>query len=816
MKIIKLEINNIGGIRFSCELEPNGDNFLIYGSNGSGKSSIVNAIDFLLTGKISRMVGEGTDGIDYKKHGHHIDAKPEESYVKALIKLPKIEETIEIKRSFKKPDELIFEDIYEDAIKPVIELASRSQHILTKREILKFVTASTKTRGDKIQELLKLEEITKLDKSLKSINNDLNRDFKSSKGNMERCKNTVSITIDEEKPNVDNVLKFINDQRSILGGSGIDELDSSVLKQGISPPTSSHEDIVNIDLLNQDIEKIRKIISKRDLKDKDYELRRIIDKISANKLLEESIARSKLTNIGLDLLDDSGNCPLCNAHWSPSKLKEYLEDQLKIYEEGSKDLDRMNTISEGIIKIINPLNSVIDNILGVIDKLNVEDDFSAFREWKDNLLALIEILKDLDKYPDPHFTSEKVEILCAPKDLDNLLERLSDIAKEKSPETTPEQTSWDLLTRLEENLKALEDAEKELKSAEYAHDRAEKLYKTFSKERENVLNELYNKIKDRFVELYRTIHHVDENDFNAILETKRSGVDLQVDFHGKSMNPPHALHSEGHQDSMGFCLYLALSEEVTHGYINLTVLDDVMTSVDADHRREISRVLANQFKDSQILITTHDQVWAEQLQKNGVVKRKNMYKLSNWTLKEGPQFKQSEDPWKQIRGNIDSEDIPAAAAKLRRTSEEYFSNVCESLQVETKHKENSGYDLGELLPPAISKYNELLIKAKKAAQSWGRKEEVKKLSRIHNESKEIIKESEVEKWTINANVHYNSWADFTPNEFRPVVDTFERLFKIFKCPECGNLLHLSMNGYSPEAVRCYCGHINWNLKGKKP
>ena len=68
MKIIKLEINNIGGIRFSCELEPNGDNFLIYGSNGSGKSSIVNAIDFLLTGKISRMVGEGTDGIDYKKH----------------------------------------------------------------------------------------------------------------------------------------------------------------------------------------------------------------------------------------------------------------------------------------------------------------------------------------------------------------------------------------------------------------------------------------------------------------------------------------------------------------------------------------------------------------------------------------------------------------------------------------------------------------------------------------------------------------------------------------------------------------------------
>ncbi|MCE7699839.1 MAG: chromosome segregation protein SMC, partial [Methanobacterium paludis] len=566
---------------------------------------------------------------------------------------------------------------------------------------------------------------------------------------------------------------------------------------------------------NQDIEKIKEFTSKTNLKSKDEELRRIINKISSDHLLKESVARLKLTHSGLELLDSSGECPLCSHLWtSPSKLKKHLENQLEVYEEGSKDLDRMNKISQEIIGTVNILNSSISEVIKAVEKLRIEDDFPEFKEWNINLMGLIEILEDLDKYSDPSFTSKKIETLCAPDDMNNLLERLSAIAKENSPETTPEQTSWDLLTRLEENLKSMENAEKDLKAANYVYTRAKVLYETFSEEREKVLDQLFEKIKDRFVELYRMIHHVDESDFDASLTTQRSGVAFNVDFYGKGMNPPHALHSEGHQDSMGICLYLALSEQITQGYINLTVLDDVMTAVDTDHRREISRVLANQFNDRQIFITTHDHVWAEQLQKHGVVKRKNMYKLSNWTLDAGPQLKQPGDAWKRIRNYIDSDDISAAAAKLRRTSEEYFSNVCESLQVETKHKESRGYELGELLSPTIAKYKKLLNDAKASANSWNRQDEVTKLSEILEKSSEIIRESQVEEWTINANVHYNNWANFTPNDFKPVVDAFEKLFNIFKCPECGCILHLTMNGYLAEAVRCDCGSIDWNLKEK--
>ena len=54
MKLIELEIQNIRGIK-QLKLKQNGNNFLIYGPNGSGKSAVVDAIDFLLTGQISRL-----------------------------------------------------------------------------------------------------------------------------------------------------------------------------------------------------------------------------------------------------------------------------------------------------------------------------------------------------------------------------------------------------------------------------------------------------------------------------------------------------------------------------------------------------------------------------------------------------------------------------------------------------------------------------------------------------------------------------------------------------------------------------------------
>lgn len=805
-------INSFGGIRYQLELEPNGNNFLVYGHNGSGKSTIVNAIDFLLSGKISRMSGEGTDGINFKKHGPHMDASPEESNVTALIELQGISDPIEIKRSFENPDELIIDEAYIDEIKPIVKLASRSQHILTKKEILKFVTSTTKNRGLKIIELLKLEEIEDQRKILNDVNNSLKRKFETASSNVKRCMTTLGTVANIDEPSSEDILSFVNSQRSVLGGEPLSELDSSLLKEGISPPAGMVKGETNVKLLEQHMQKMMDIISQDYLKVKNDELTPLISKICSNPKFTLIATQLQLTRTGLELLDESGQCPLCNVTWEPIELKDHLEKKLEFYKEVNDDLKAIEKISEEMVSLVTSLKSLLKEVINSVDEWELEEDYPEFKEWDEKLTSFDSILKNITNNPAHYLDLNQIDNSFAPKSIKDQVSKLLSFAKENSPEPAPEQISWDILTSLERDLKSLEEAQEILKTADYASKRSDNLYKTFFAAREKILNELYDEIKERFVEIYRELHATDEADFDAELSSKRTGVNLLVDFYGRGMHPPHAVHSEGHQDSMGICLYLALSEKITHGHIDLIILDDVMATVDAPHRREISHLLANSFKNRQFMITTHDQIWAEQLNKQGVVTRRNMYKLSNWTITEGPRLNRLTDSWEQIRNLLSDDEIPAAAAKLRRFSEQYFSGVCELLQVKTKHKEDKGHDLGELLPDAISQYKNLLKKAKKSAEQWGNKEAHEELIGISKYSKEIIEQSKVEQWAMNTNVHYNNWANFTREDFEPVVNSFEGLFSLFRCDNCGELIHLSMDGYTPEALRCNCGKINWNLR----
>ena len=98
MKILELKIKNVRGIK-SLQLKPNGKNFVVWGPNGSGKSAVVDAIDFLLTGRISRLMGKGTGKISLRRHGPHIDCAPEDASVRGIFELSGIEKPVEITRS---------------------------------------------------------------------------------------------------------------------------------------------------------------------------------------------------------------------------------------------------------------------------------------------------------------------------------------------------------------------------------------------------------------------------------------------------------------------------------------------------------------------------------------------------------------------------------------------------------------------------------------------------------------------------------------------------------------------------------------------
>ena len=813
MKLLELEIHNFRGIR-DLTIAPRGENFLIYGPNGSGKSAVVDALDFLLTGQISRMKGKGTKDITLKKHGPHVDYSVKDAWIKANVKIHGLEEPVEIKRSLDHPNRLICENSIRDLINPVIELASRGQHVLTRREILNYVTADSGTRGKQIQTLLKITDVEKTRNTLVKVKNTLKNNYIGAKSSLNTISAAINSNIGITNYDEEKILDFVNINRNVLDGNPLQDLKSNSIKEGIEAQALSPDITVNIQLLKIDLKKVHEINSdknKESLSNIDLELRELKAKISSDHRMEDALDHLKLTRLGLDLLGPESSCPLCDTPWETGNLKEHLKHKIEIFKESAQNLDRLNELTDELILEVNHTLASLNEIIKSAEILELEKNVRALKSWTNELDILLSVLED-ENYPDPRFSEEMVEVLFAPNNLDVILDNICSVAIEKSPEPSEEQTAWDNLTRIEENLKNYEISIIDCTKSFESYKKSEIIYNTFLESRDKILNRLYSEIKDRFVELYRELHLDDEREFKAIIMSEGAGVDFKVDFHGRGVNSPNALHSEGHQDSMGICLYLALAERLTQGFIDLIILDDVMMSVDAPHRREICNLLANFFKGRQFFITTHDQTWARQLQSEGVIKARNRIEFSNWTIENGPSVNISGDIWDEIDDDLERNDIPSAAAKLRRGSEEYFSQVCSALHAPVRFNLSGQYELGDLLSGATAEYKRELKHAKEAANSWGNTDELERLKEIDEFSRNVFTRLNMERWAVNPALHYNQWADFTPQDFKPVVDIFRDLFSIFQCNKCGTLLHLVINGPRPEAVKCNCGEVNWNLK----
>ena len=818
MRLIELEIDNVRGITHLL-LKPEGKNFVVWGPNGSGKSAVVDAIDFLLTGRISRLTGEGTGSTTLNEHGPHIDHEPIDAVVRAVIQLPGIEEPFEIKRCMGRHSVLECDDSIKPYFEPVMALASRGQHVLTRREILKYITSDASTRAQEIQHLLNVAEIDNVRKAFVKVQNILKKERQATEHAVETAKGAVNATIQEQSFQEDKVLQFVNQNRTVIGGQEISTLHFKELKTGLTPPNQiSKEKTVNFAIVERDIRNLQDVVleqNQTEIREKDKELREVIATIRSDPQLLQALNRQQLTELGISMIDESGRCPLCDTPWPEGELHEYLEQRLSASEKASQYKEATLDFSTFIAGHVNNTLGSLQKIIETLQMTGDEKEDAELTSWFNELEKLSSALNEaIEKYPISDFDLDRVKGMLAPDNIVEHLNHIHAIVKGKSPQMTPEQVAWDYLTRLEENLKAFEQALNKLEIADRSYKRAVILLDSFEKARDSVLGTLYEAVKDRFVELYKELHGSDEKGFTANIEPDGAALNFEVDFYGRGTHSPHALHSEGHQDSMGLCLYLALSDRLSEGLIDLVILDDVVMSVDVDHRRDICRVLASSFPNRQFLITTHDKTWANQLKSEGVIGQQGVIEFYNWNIDTGPQVSYQVDLWARIEEDMQRNDIPSAAARLRRGLEQYFGMVCDALQVPVIYKLNGQLDLGNFTIPLMDRYSELVKKARKSAISWNNTELQMKFDEIDSIRKEVYTRTYAEQWALNANVHYNNWIDFSENDFRPVAEAFQDLCGLFRCTNCGGMLRVATTGMKLVGIRCNCGIVNWNLTWK--
>jgi hypothetical protein len=88
------------------------------------------------------------------------------------VSLPTVQEPVELSRRIAAPSQIECEEAVRPRVEEMLNLARRGQHVLTRREILRFITAEAGTRAQEIQALLNLTPIENVRRALVTVRND--------------------------------------------------------------------------------------------------------------------------------------------------------------------------------------------------------------------------------------------------------------------------------------------------------------------------------------------------------------------------------------------------------------------------------------------------------------------------------------------------------------------------------------------------------------------------------------------------------------------------------------------------------------------
>ena len=823
MKLMDLTVKNVRGLP-DLHLRLDAKNIVIWGPNGSGKSCVVDAIDFLFTGQISRLMGEGTAGISLTRHGHHIDHDPKSAVVTAMVLLDGNPTPVEITRCMATPNVLLCSEEVKPLLAEITELIRGGGVVLTRRDILRYVAAEARKRSDEIQELLHLKQIDEIRSSLYRARTELRRREGAAQSAIKTAMEEVNVTLGDTQYNEGSLVKMVNECRETLGGGPLSEHKFTAFKEGLSPPAVVEESSAssNLSLLQRSIQNILQGIKSEFIpkyRKHDHDLRISVLKLKADPTLQSELDRLELSRHAAQFVESTTvECPVCGTSWDEGHLQIHIEKKIAIAQAAEQVRKRISEATEELSKPAQRFRANVDSLennLRNADLGTSREDLQVLITWRENLNILLEALESpATKYLECDFSINDVVSMLVPLNLNDLFARVEAIIQESLPRPSAEQTAWDILTRLEESVRALENRKSEEKLASLYSARSTILLKTYEEARDSVLEGLYSRIAERFVEFYCVLHDDEKEQFGAQLQSQGSSLSFEVDFFGRGTHPPQALHSEGHQDSMGVCLFLALNEELAKEKLKLIILDDVIMSVDTDHRKDVCRLLREWFSDRQFIIATHDKTWATQLKQEGVVQANQIIEFTNWTVESGPNTRLQVDLWDAIQADLEQENVANAAFKLRRGSEDFFESVCDALGAKLTYNSKMQWQLDDWLPAAMEEYKDLLKKGRRVASSWADQTAIDTLNRMESVRSHTYGQIFDEQWAINVNVHFNIWANMSKQDFIPVVEAFRKLHALFECSDCGRLIEKVPRKGAHQAVKCPCDATSWNLRSK--
>lgn len=793
-RISAIDLKAFRGVRDEV-IELAGKSLFILGENGSGKSSIIDALEFFFTGTVSHL--EGVQSLSTKRHAPHVHLAPE---------------SLGVAIRFQGFDELPTRTLKtapttSKALGPSFLAAASSRFILRRQQLLAFLLEQAAPRYQQLARLIGADELDAVETAWKSA-------------------------VDAAETRYGGLLARVDEaQKSLEGLFGkLGSLSEDVILAALNARLVSLAQVPLSSLAEAESRKLAILgeAGHRERAEQSVQFARLrtasesvvrrLKALTGHASLWEGVTSlqteaAKLRELRFrDVLRqakvlveeyDLDTCPVCEQPIEAVDVADQLTRRLFVSEALGERLVEVQKRIRSLREDLQTLGREARTLRTAIEQdeslVHQHAALTAADLWCDEFVGRLgrdvhEI--DLGK----HSAFVEAEVLAvlsqACGDLHSSLTRRIDALAETAADKRIIQ-AIDLLTRTADAYHSLRSSADEAVLARKTSESLRYIYETLVDVKKMRIQAIYDELEADIGRYYDLIHPAETHgDVRLeVVTTKRGSAEIKMGFAGKGDLDPRAYNSEAHLDSLGLCIFLAFVKHFNKG-IPYLALDDVVSSVDASHRGRICKLLFTEFPSHQLFVTTHDAMWFEQLlaaRTAFAFEPVRVLRIVTWTLDDGPRFEDHKPRWTAVREKVAANDKQGAASLCRKTLEWMLFEVAVGIEAPVSLRREGRYDVGALLDPVINR-------AKKLIPDF---EATNKATLTDFASTSLLG---------NLLTHNNAFAETASiDDVKAFVESTEALFNIFFCSKCG----VAPRYYRElKMIRCGCtdGGKHWQTK----
>jgi hypothetical protein len=704
------------GIRSEMSVDLGGHHLLLYGENGFGKSSIVEALEYALTGDIASLSQRG-QRVSVKRHAPNILCDPKDMCASADLAEGEIHRTV--------CGGTAADDLELGGLERFLAGAADGTFILRRRQLLAFIEApDDKSRYEMLRPFLRLDRFEAFEAAAKEASASLTA---NALRKQEALMHEASSLIDRFA---------LDDDAEITRDGLLTSAIAGMRAAGLEVPPQEAQDV---DRLLRAAESVagdpaaveRQLKLRRaceawsDLgtsiavaREKLADLLTAADNLESEELAEYAFFENVLTE-GRTWIEsqDLSDCPLCEQPIDATRVLERIDTRIR---EHSSLISARSTVRAAIADFQDAARAMSDAF--VVSETKWHDAGLADEGWpgidvRANLHCITQLAAEKNNptckaVRDTIAKSNSADDWTATVALQSTLAGFGCAPPRGSEAGDGLITAIDILRWLRDRWTDLQARRQQCVAAASRAETASSLHARVEAARKTAIRQVFEGIQGDINTIYDAFHP-DEPLGGVEIEIKDSASGsavIRACFADRQAEDPRALYSEAHQDTLGLSIFLALRKKrlAANPEFPVMVLDDVLSSIDDPHGRRVAEFLIGTVSQwGQLLVTTHDLAWYERLReverRTGKEQKFANRRIVSFSREEGPHVVDMASDYDRLCDDLTKTAHEEFAPIVGRFLDDLCKELRMAWRLSIRANRDERYSIGEIWPAIQSR-----------------------------------------------------------------------------------------------------------------